>query len=158
MLPGRTNLYERYKLGEVLGHGGMGVLYRAFDRLMQREVALKTILDIEQPQTLDLFYKECGILAAMVHPNIVNVYDIGEFEENGIKKPFFVMPLLPGRTLDVALRSTAQRFTMETLIEIVSQACRGLQAAHEMGLVHRDDTGGGVCRRMASASSDSLAP
>jgi serine/threonine-protein kinase len=138
MPPGRTNLYERYKLGEVLGHGGMGVLYRAFDRLMQREVALKTILDIEQPQTLDLFYKECGILAAMVHPNIINVYDVGEFEENGIKKPFFVMPLLAGSTLDVALRSPARRFTMETLIGIVSQACRGLQAAHEMGLVHRD--------------------
>ena len=96
----RTNLYERYELGEVLGKGGMGVVYRARDTLMDREVALKTLLDIDNPLTLELFYKECGVLAGMVHPNIINVYDVGEFDENGVKKPFFVMPLLPGATLD----------------------------------------------------------
>src|SRR5215831_19131866 len=138
MPTGRTNLYERYELGEVLGKGGMGIVYRAFDRLMQREVALKTILDIDNPLTLELFYKECGLLAAMVHPNIVNVYDVGEFEDNGVKKPFFVMPLLPGATLDHIIRDPNSGLTVERVIEIVAQAGRGLQAAHEMGLVHRD--------------------
>ena len=138
MPAGRTNLHERYELGEVLGRGGMGVVYRARDRLMQREVALKTLLDIDNPLTLELFYKECSILAAMVHPNIINVYDIGEFEDYGVKKPFFVMPLLPGATLDRIIRNPASRLTVESLIEIVTQACRGLQAAHDMGLVHRD--------------------
>jgi serine/threonine-protein kinase len=138
MPAGRTNLYERYELGEVLGRGGMGVVYRAYDRLMQREVALKTLLDIDNPLTLDLFYKECGLLAAMVHPNIVNVYDVGEFEDNGVKKPFFVMPLLPGATLDHIIRDPNSGLTVERVIEIVAQAARGLQAAHEMGLVHRD--------------------
>src|ERR1051325_7937818 len=128
----RTNLYERYELKEVLGKGGMGVAYRAKDTLMDREVALKTILDIDNPLTLDLFYKECGILAAMVHPNIINVYDVGEFEDNGVKKPFFVMPLLPGATLDHHIKEPSSRFTVEILIEIMTQACRGLQAAPEI--------------------------
>jgi serine/threonine-protein kinase len=116
----------------------MGVVYRARDTLMDREVALKTILDIDNPLTLDLFYKECGILAGMVHPNIINVYDVGEFDDNGVKKPFFVMPLLPGSTLDKLIKDSHPRATIENLVEILTQACRGLQAAHEMGLVHRD--------------------
>src|SRR5690242_11900987 len=134
----RTNLYERYELKEVLGKGGMGVVYRAKDTLMDREVALKTILDIDNPLTLDLIYKECGILAAMVHPNIINVYDVGEFDDNGVKTRFLVMRLLPGATLDKVIREPNQRATVENLIEILNQACRGLQAAHGMGLVHRD--------------------
>src|SRR5437588_13016394 len=137
MPAGRTNLYERYELGEVLGRGGTGVVYRAFDRLMQREVALKTLLDIDNPLTLDLFYKEYGLLAAMVHPNIVSIYDVGEFEANGVRKPFFAMPLLAGATLDRISRDPNSGLTVERVIEIVSQAGRGLQAAHEMGLVHR---------------------
>src|SRR5215472_5431593 len=138
MPAGRTNLYERYELGEVLGRGGMGVVYKAHDTLMDREVALKTLLDIDNPLTLELFYKGCGILAAMVHPNIINVYDVGEFEDNGVKKPFFVMPMLPGATLDRLIKDPSPRFSVEVLIEIMTQSCRGLQAAHEMGLVHRD--------------------
>jgi len=134
----RTRLQERYELRETLGRGGMGVVYRAYDTLMNREVALKTILDIENPSTLDLFYKECGVLAAMVHPNIISIYDIGEFEQEGGRKPFFVMPLLPGSTLDQLIHHGAARFTVETLVDIISQASRGLHAAHEMGLVHRD--------------------
>src|ERR1051325_2015221 len=134
----RPSLYERYELGEVLGRGGMGVVYKAHDTLMDREVALKTLLDIDNPVTLELFYKECGILAGMVHPNIINVYDVGEFEDNGGEKPFFVMPLLPGATLDKVIKEPNPRVTIENIIEILSQSCRGLQAAHEMGLVHRD--------------------
>ncbi|MBZ5586510.1 MAG: protein kinase, partial [Acidobacteriia bacterium] len=134
----RTNLQERYELGEVLGRGGMGVVYKAVDNLMKREVALKTILDIDQPASADLFYKEWSVLATMVHPNIVGLYDIGEFEEGGMKKPFFVMPLLPGLTLDKLIRAASPRLTVENAINIVDQAARGLHAAHERGLVHRD--------------------
>src|ERR1035438_2526901 len=91
-----VKLQNRYELGEVLGRGGMGVVYKALDTLMNRDVALKTILDIENQATLELFYKEWGLLAAMVHPNIVSIYDVGDFEQDGARKPFFVMPLLPG--------------------------------------------------------------
>jgi len=116
----------------------MGVVYKALDTLMKREVALKTILDIDNPALVELFYKEWSILATMVHPNVIGIYDIGEFEEEGIKKPFFVMPLLPGASLDRLIRDGSPRLTTENVVNIIDQACRGLHAAHEQGLVHRD--------------------
>ncbi len=116
----------------------MGVVYRAFDTLMKRDVALKTIIDIDNPATLQLFYKEWSILATMVHPNVVNIYDIGEFQQNGVKQPFFVMPLLPGVTLDRLIKEGSPKLSVTGTLEIIEQACRGLHAAHEQGLVHRD--------------------
>ncbi len=134
----RTRLQDRYKLGEPLGRGGMGVVYRAFDTLMNRHVALKTILDVENRTALDLFYKEWGVQASITHPNIVEIYDIGEFLDDGISKPFFVMPLLPGVTLDGLIREGSPALTVERSIGIICQAARGLEAAHGHGLVHRD--------------------
>ena len=131
-------LAGRYEVRQVLGQGGMGLVQRAYDTVVRREVAIKTILDIPDPASLQLFYKECDVLASMSHPNIVEIFDIGEFEEDGKKKPYFVMPLLPGKTLDEFIRKASHRLTVERTIDIVSQACRGLQAAHERGLIHRD--------------------
>src|SRR3984957_8437148 len=131
-------LAGRYEVREILGQGGMGLVYRAYDTVVRREVAVKTILDIPDPASLQLFYKECDVLASMSHPNIVEIFDIGEFEEEGKKKPYFVMPLLPGSTLDHFVRKASHRLTVERTVEIISQTCRGLQAAHERGLVHRD--------------------
>jgi len=116
----------------------MGVVYKAYDTLMKREVALKTILDVDNPATVQLFYKEWSLLATMVHPNVVNIYDIGEFEQGGVKQPFFVMPLLPGVTLDRLIKEGNPRLSVPGTLEIIGQACRGLHAAHELGLVHRD--------------------
>src|SRR5271167_4740473 len=131
-------LAGRYEVRQVLGQGGMGLVYRAYDPVVRREVAVKTILDIPDPASVQLFYKECDVLASMSHPNIVEIFDIGEFEEEGKKKPYFVMPLLPGATLDRFIRKASHRLTVERTIDIISQTCRGLQAAHERGLVHRD--------------------
>lgn len=131
-------LAGRYEVREILGQGGMGLVYRAYDTVVRREVAVKTILDIPDPASLQLFYKECDVLASMSHPNIVEIFDIGEFEDEGKKKPYFVMPLLPGTTLDHFIRKASHRLTVERTVEIMSQTCRGLQAAHERGLVHRD--------------------
>ena len=131
-------LAGRYEVRQVLGQGGMGLVYRAYDTVVRREVAVKTILDIPDPASLQLFYKECDVLASMSHPNIVEIFDIGEFEEDGKKKPYFVMPLLPGATLEYFMRHASHRLTVERTIDIMSQTCRGLQAAHERGLVHRD--------------------
>jgi len=131
-------LAGRYEVREILGRGGMGLVYRAYDTVVRREVAVKTILDIPDPASLQLFYKECDVLASMSHPNIVEIFDIGELEEEGKKKPYFVMPLLPGATLEHFIRKASHRLTVERTIDIISQACRGLQAAHERGLVHRD--------------------
>ncbi len=131
-------LAGRYEIKEVLGQGGMGLVYRARDVLIRRDVALKTLRDIPQSTSLQLFYKECDVLASMSHPNIVEIFDVGEFEEEGEKKPYFVMPLLPGKTLDKIIKTESYRLTLERSIDIISQVCRGLQAAHERGLVHRD--------------------
>jgi eukaryotic-like serine/threonine-protein kinase len=131
-------LAGRYEVRQILGQGGMGLVYRAYDTVVRREVAVKTILDIPDPASLQLFYKECDVLASMSHPNIVEIFDIGEFEDDGKKKPYFVMPLLPGTTLDHFVRKSSHRLTVERTVEIISQTCRGLQAAHERGLVHRD--------------------
>jgi eukaryotic-like serine/threonine-protein kinase len=136
--PSPRKLAGRYEVREILGQGGMGLVYQAYDTVVRREVAVKTILDIPDPTSLQLFYKECDVLASMSHPNIVEIFDIGEFEEDGKKKPYFVMPLLQGKTLDYFVRKAAHRLTMERTIEILTQTCRGLQAAHERGLVHRD--------------------
>jgi serine/threonine-protein kinase len=134
----RKKIKERYETIEVLGKGGMGLVYKAYDTVVQREVALKTLRDSPSKLALDLFRKECGVLASMSHPNIVEIFDIGEFNEDGAIKPYFVMPLLPGVTLDHLIKTSSQRLTVERSVEIIVQTCRGLHAAHERGLVHRD--------------------
>lgn len=134
----RKKIKERYETIEVLGKGGMGLVYKAYDTVVQREVALKTLRDSPSKLALDLFRKECGILASMSHPNIVEIFDIGEFNEDGAIKPYFVMPLLPGVTLDHLIKTSSQRLTVERSVEIIVQTCRGLHAAHERSLVHRD--------------------
>jgi serine/threonine protein kinase/cytochrome c-type biogenesis protein CcmH/NrfG len=129
----------RYEIKGVLGEGGMGVVYRAYDPPpMARDVALKTLLEFPDRMSLQLFYKECEVLKSMSHPNIVEIFDIGEFDDAGTKKPFFVMPLLRGLPLDALIRDASHRLTVERVVDIISQTCRGLQAAHEHGLIHRD--------------------
>lgn len=131
-------LKGRYEIREVLGKGGMGVVYKAFDTVLKRDLALKTILDIADKRALELFHKEYEVLASLSHPNIVEIFDLGEFDEDGESMPYFVMPLLTGLPLDKVIKTASHRLTVERSVDIISQACRGLQAAHERGLVHRD--------------------
>jgi serine/threonine-protein kinase len=125
----------RYERRKIIGEGGMGVVYRAWDQDLRREVAMKTIRDSRDPGALELFRKECAVLASLNHPNIIDIYDIGEIEEGGVSRPYFVMPLLPGLTLDHLIKNEPQRLTVERVIEVIAQTCRGLQAAHERGPV-----------------------
>lgn len=132
-------LKGRYEIKEILGQGGMGLVYRAYDMSVKRDVALKTLRDTPNRAALQLFYKECEVLAALSHPNIVEIFDIGEYYEGeGQAKPYFVMPLLPGATLDKLIKDASHRLTTDRVVEIACQAARGLQAAHERGLIHRD--------------------
>ncbi len=116
----------------------MGVVYRAYDSVTRRYVALKTLRGGVDQSDLQLFEKEWTVLARISHPNIVDILDTGEFTEDGRTKPYFVMPLLPGTTLDQLVHDRSQRLTVQRTIEIICQSCRGLQAAHDQGLVHRD--------------------
>jgi len=89
----------RYEITAKLGEGGMGVVFRAYDPPpLDREVAVKTLHEFTDPLALELFYKECSALKSISHPNIVEIFDMGEFDDEGHRKPFFVMPLLPGQT------------------------------------------------------------
>src|SRR3989441_3629383 len=130
--------YERYQIKEIIGEGGMGIVYRAVDLEMQSDVALKTIKEILDPQQIELFRRECTVLTRLRHPNVVDVLNFGIADDKGREKPFFVMPLLPGFTLDKVIRSHAARLTPDRVVDIITQTARGLQAAHDQGLVHRD--------------------
>lgn len=129
----------RYQLkGRPIGQGGMGIVYKAYDIITKRDVALKTLRGTLHPAALELFSKEWTVLARISHPNIIDILDTGEFEQDGQRKPFFVMPLLPGVTLDQLIENASTRLTVERVVGIAAQTCRGLQAAHEHGLIHRD--------------------
>ncbi len=136
MFPSRA-AKSRYEIREPIAQGGMGVVYKAYDREMKRTVALKTLLDLSDSRALQLFKKECEDLTALSHPNIVPIYDVGKLEDDG-GKPFLVMPLLTGVTLEKLIDSSSSRLTVERCVDIFCQTCRGLQAAHERGLIHRD--------------------
>ena len=129
----------RYQLsGKPVGQGGMGLVYKAYDVVTKRHVALKSMRGTLSPAALELFNKEWSVLAQLSHPNIVDVLDTGEFEQDNERRPFFVMPFLPGSTLEQLMQNASVRLTLDRMVGVVSQACRGLQAAHERGVIHRD--------------------
>src|SRR5205085_2031970 len=84
------------------------------------------------------FRRECTVLTRLLHPNVVDILNFDIAHEKGREKPFFVMTLLPGFTLDKVIRSHAARLTPDRVIDIITQTAKGLQAAHDQGLVHRD--------------------
>jgi serine/threonine protein kinase len=132
-------IHGRYQLSaRPLGQGGMGVVYKAYDLATKRFVALKSMRGALSPSALELFNKEWSVLAQLSHPNIVDVLDTGDFEQDNERRPFFVMPFLPGTTLEQLMKSSSTRLTLERIVGIVAQTCRGLQAAHEQGVIHRD--------------------
>ena len=129
---------SRYELKEKLGEGGMGAVWRAFDTVLNTDVALKMLLDANDATALKLFYEECHKQSALAHPNIVEIRDVGVLDEDGMRQPYLVMPLLRGATLAAIIRSSSQPLSVERCVDIISQACRGLHAAHDAGLLHRD--------------------
>jgi len=131
-------LKGRYEIRATIGEGVAGIVYRAWDRDLKREIALKILRQTQDDSALENFHRECGVLASLNHPNIIDIYDVGQLEESAGRRPYLVMPLLPGASLDRMIREAPQRLNPEKVAEIINQVCRGLQAAHEKGLVHRD--------------------
>ena len=138
-IPEPFTVNGRYEISErPLGEGGMGVVYKAYDVVTKRFVALKTLWADATPEVISMFEREWTVLARLSHPNIVDILDTGDWVFHGQRRPYFVMPLLPGSSLDQLIKSSSPRLTVERTVDIISQACRGLQAAHDQNLVHRD--------------------
>jgi TonB family protein len=129
----------RYQVQESVGYGAMGAVYKAFDPLIKRTLAIKTIrLDIprQSPQYksfIDRFYHEARISGTLSHPNIVTLFDIGE--ENGL--PYLAMEFVEGETL-AGILEKGQRFKPEKVIGLVSQIASAIDYAHSKGVIHRD--------------------
>lgn len=133
-IPARMD--DRYEIRGKIGQGGIGAVYRAYDKNLSREVAVKRILpeggaDLEKEATRQLT-KEAGALSALQHPHIVTIYDVG-IDEDG---PYVVMELLHGKTIDEVVEKAS--FTWQDFREFALQTQEALIAAQDMSLVHRD--------------------
>ncbi len=123
-----------YRLIEKIGTGGMGVVWKAVDTRLGRDVAIKVLPDdvAGDPSRLSMFEREAHAIAALNHPNIVTIHSV---EQDG-PTHFFTMELIPGRTLRDII--PAGGMAMDRLIEIALAIADALAAAHEGGVVHRD--------------------
>jgi YVTN family beta-propeller protein len=124
-----------YRVEQVLGRGGMSVVYRAYDPRLKRAVALKLMApDLAEDESFrSRFLRECELAASLEHPNVVPIHDVGD--DDG--QLFLVMRLVDGSDLKALLRSEGA-LTPARALAIVSQVGSALDAAHVAGLVHRD--------------------
>jgi serine/threonine protein kinase len=125
----------KYAITGRIGRGGMGMVYRGYDEVLEREVAVKTLtlegsLDEESRRR---FHIEAKAAARLQHPNIITVYELGE--DRGL--PFIAMELLPGTDLEALMRS-GEHLMLQEKLDLVIQVCRGLAYAHDHKIVHRD--------------------
>lgn len=128
-------LGNRYEIREKLGSGGMAVVYKGHDRLLDRPVAIKILQDniAADEATVRRFHQEAQAVARLSHPNIVATYDVGE--EQGCH--YLVMEYVSGHDLKELLKER-NTFSPAEAVQVTRQICEALQHAHENGVVHRD--------------------
>jgi eukaryotic-like serine/threonine-protein kinase len=125
----------RYQLTDKLGQGGMGVVYRAYDTLLERVVAVKVIgaqLDNHR-ETRERFFREARAAGQLSHPNIITIHDLGEQDGH----PFLAMEYLEGEDLQQRLDGPV-KIGLARKLELAIETCQGLEYAHAHGVVHRD--------------------
>jgi hypothetical protein len=129
------NSIGRYQLVEKLGQGGMGVVYRAFDTLLQRVVAVKIISGASEPgsEQRERFFREARAAGQLSHRNIITIHDLGEHEG----QPYLAMEFLEGEDLLHRL-SSPSRMSLAQKVDLALEICEGLSFAHAGGVVHRD--------------------
>jgi serine/threonine protein kinase len=134
LAPG-TVIAQRYQILDVLGEGGMGAVYKANDRELKRTVALKVIRPdlARNPAIVERFKQELRLSHQVTHKNVIRIYDLGEGE--GVK--FITMEYIEGKDLRSLIREK-NRFAPEEAVEVIQQVCQALDAAHSVGVIHRD--------------------
>jgi WD40 repeat protein/serine/threonine protein kinase len=122
-----------YEILEELGRGGMGVVYKALDKKLGRQVALKILLpELEQsPEKMARFQIEANAIARLQHPNIVQIFEVGEVEG----RPFISLELVNGSSLAARL---GKPWRAESTVKLIEQLARAIHYAHERGIIHRD--------------------
>jgi eukaryotic-like serine/threonine-protein kinase len=135
MLQPGAVLGQRYEILQILGEGGMGAVYKARDRELNRMVALKVIRpDLAGHQAIiDRFKQELLLATQVTHKNVIRIYDLSEAD--GMK--FITMEYVEGQDLR-GLMQEKGKLTAEEAVEIMQQTCRALEAAHSAGIIHRD--------------------
>lgn len=129
-------LGDRYRITQVLGAGGMGMVYKALDQALGEPVAVKTLRPDflhTDPTAVDRFKSEIRLARKISHRNVVRTHDLGEAE--GML--FITMELVEGRTLKDLIHSRG-RLPAQAVLPIAKQLCRALEVAHEAGVIHRD--------------------
>ncbi len=124
----------RYEIQALLGTGSMGEVYRATDRRLRRDVAIKVLLQefSSNPERLGRFQREARAVSSLNHPNIVSVLDVGEHAGS----PYLVTELLEGEPL--SQRCARGPIALDSALKIGLQIAHGLAAAHDKGIIHRD--------------------
>ncbi len=146
----QVTLASRYRLIEPLGTGGMAVVWRAYDEVLGRPVAIKLLAPqfAADAAFRDRVRGEAQAAARLAHPNITNVYDYGESPDaDGAPVPFVVMELVDGRSLSADLAQGP--LPWPTAVDVCAEIAAALSAAHARGLVHRDVTPANVMRTAA---------
>ena len=138
---GKPSKIGKYDVIDVLGRGGMGVVYKATDPHLNRLVAIKMMTGgfSDNPDLLKRFYREAQSTGNLQHPNIVTVYDLGDLDGS----PYLVMEYLEGETLDAIINARGS-LSMLAKINYICDVCQGLAYAHHHGIVHRDIKPGNV--------------
>lgn len=132
-------LNNRYRLGKQIGVGGMAVVHEADDLVLKRKVAIKILKQqfVDDEEFLKKFQNEAQSAAALTHPNIVNVYDVGSQVVDGKKLHYIVMELVEGTTLKDVIEVQG-RLSDSAISRISIQIARALECAHDHNIVHRD--------------------
>ncbi len=128
---GTHQVIGSYELQELIGEGGMGVVYRAVHQELGRTVALK-IVAIPMAEAVSRLQAEARTIAGLNHPNIVQIFETGEYQQ----RPYLVLELMPGGSLDDTLRQDLP--SAKRAAEILLQITEAIAAAHEIGIIHRD--------------------
>ncbi|MGC1620605.1 MAG: serine/threonine-protein kinase, partial [Candidatus Acidiferrum sp.] len=134
LVPGSA-IGSRYEIVRLLGQGGMGAVYQAHDRELERQVAIKVIrADMAaNPEILRRFKQELILARQITHKNVIRIFDLGQAD--GIK--FITMEYIEGENLQSVLRRKKKLEPAEAA-NIIAQVCRALEAAHAEGVIHRD--------------------